>query len=130
MRVTIQTPSGPRQLPDHACCYCVSRHSPQYVHPLPFELPDGTEMWLCPNTHHQANTLLKIYQQLGTPPGHSTQKRFTVFVQRLIRMWWEEHQEQQRLGDEAREEERQRAEEREQDEAAMEAFERVRRAVE
>lgn len=90
MRVTIQTPSGPRQIPDWAACHCVSRHTPSYAHPMPFVLPDSTEMWLCPNTHHQATTLLKVYRDLNGPPDFKTQLNFTVFVRGLIKLFWQQ----------------------------------------
>lgn len=90
MKVTIQTPDGPRLLPDWAACHCVSRHSPSYIHPYPFALPNGTELWLCPNTYHQANTLLKLYTGLDGPPEKRVCAKFNYFVRSLITYYWEQ----------------------------------------
>lgn len=90
MKVTIQTPEGPRLLPDWAKCHCVTRHSPNYIHPYPFALPDGTELWLCPNTFHQANTLLKLYTSLDGPPAKMVNVKFNYFVRSLLTYYWQQ----------------------------------------
>lgn len=86
MKKIIQTPDGPRSVPDWAKCYCVTRHSPQYIHPYPFALPSGDELWLCPNTYHQARTLLSLYQKYDGPPRSAW--TFNYFVRSLITMYW------------------------------------------
>lgn len=89
MRRVIQTPNGPRGIPDWAKCYCVSRHMPIYLHPLPWELPDGTEMWLCPNTHHQVTTLWKMYEKVDGPPALGNHNPFALFAVRFCRFAWQ-----------------------------------------
>lgn len=90
MRVTINTPVGPRYLPEWAKCYCVTRHTPAYIHPYPFALPDGREIWLCPNTYHQITQLVKLYEKYSAPPGYKTKAKYTVFAQRLAKMYWDQ----------------------------------------
>ncbi len=90
MRTTIQTPDGPRQIPDWANCYCVSDHRPNFIHPYPFALPNGDELWLCPNTLHQAKTLLNLYVQLDGPPNGITAAKFNYFVRQLITLYWQQ----------------------------------------
>lgn len=77
-----------RVLPEHARCYCVQRHTPKYIHPLPFSLPDGTELWLCPTTHHAISTLLKIYKKVDGVPHYTTEQQFTYFVRSLAKEYW------------------------------------------
>ena len=88
MKTTINTPSGPRVIPDWAKCHCVSKHRPAYIHPYPFALPDGDELWLCPNTYHQVTTLLNMYKALDGPPKPMTAAKFNYFVRQLITMYW------------------------------------------
>lgn len=90
MKTTINTPEGPRLIPEWAKCHCVTRHSPNYIHPYPFALPDGTELWLCPNTYHQANTLLKLYKSLDGPPIAATTVKFNYFVRSLLTYYWQQ----------------------------------------
>lgn len=90
MKITIQSPDGPRLLPDWAKCHCVTRHSPNYIHPYPFALPNGIEMWLCPNTFHQANTLLKLYNSLDGPPAKTVCVKFNYFVRSLLTYYWQQ----------------------------------------
>lgn len=95
MKTTIQTPTGPRSVPDWAKCHCVSRHSPNYIHPYPFALPSGDELWLCPNTYHQATTLLTIYKKQDGPPVPREFVRFNYFVRQLIKLYWQQILEEQ-----------------------------------
>lgn len=88
MKTVINTPKGPRTLPEWAKCHCVSRHTPVYIHPLPFALPSGEELWLCPNTFSQANTLLGLYTKLSGPPSADTLVQFSQFTRSLIRLYW------------------------------------------
>lgn len=88
MKITVKTPSGPRVVPDWAMCYCVSKHRPAYIHPYPFALPNGDELWLCPNTYHQATTLLGMYVSLDGRPKPLTLVKFNYFVRELITMYW------------------------------------------
>ncbi len=95
MRLTIQTPNGSRAVPDWAKCHCVSRHSPNYIHPYPFALPSGDELWLCPNTYHQAMTLLSMYKKLDGPPARRDVCKFNYFVRQLIKLYWQQILEEQ-----------------------------------
>lgn len=90
MKITVQTPDGPRTVPDWASCYCVSGHRPSYIHPYPFALPSGDELWLCPNTYHQTNTLLNLYKNLDGPPTGVTAAKFNYFVRSLITLYWQQ----------------------------------------
>lgn len=90
MKVKVQTPDGPRLVPHWAKCHCVSRHSPNYIHPYPFALPSGVELWLCPNTYHQANTLLKLYTSLDGPPAKNVAIKFNYFVRSLLTYYWQQ----------------------------------------
>lgn len=87
---TINTPEGKRNIPDWAekGCMCVKNHRPMYVHTYPFALYNGAELWLCPNTYHQATTLLKIYQKLNGPPATPILCDFGYFPRGLIEMYW------------------------------------------
>lgn len=108
MKIKISLPDGTqRTLPDHAKCYCVTRHTPQPFHPLPYALPDGTELWLCPTTHHAATTLFKMYKKLGTCPNYRLEQKFTYFVRSLVKEHWYQHaqlQEDKEVQDEGMEE--------------------------
>lgn len=95
MKTTINTPSGPRNIPDWAQCHCVSRHSPNYIHPYPFALPSGDELWLCPNTYHQATTLLAIYKKQDGPPAKREAIKFNYFVRSLIKLYWQQVMDEQ-----------------------------------
>lgn len=89
MRVKVTMPDGTeRLLPDYATCYCCVRHTPKYFHPLPFGLPDGTELWLCPTTHHAVHSLLKIYRKVQGVPNYKTEITFTYFVRSLAKEYW------------------------------------------
>lgn len=90
MKITIQTKQGPRTIPDWAKCYCVTRHTPNYIHPYPFALPNGEELWLCPNTYHQATTLKSLYEKLNAPPTGVEHAKFNYFVRALMRMYWQQ----------------------------------------
>lgn len=90
MRTTIKTPKGVRVIPDWAKCHCVSKHRPAYIHPYPFALPSGDELWLCPNTYHQATTLLNMYTSLDGPPKPLTVVKFNYFVRELITLYWQQ----------------------------------------
>lgn len=97
MRTVIQTPNGPRTVPDWARCYCVSRHTPTYIHPMPWSLPDGTELWLCPNTHHMVSTLWALYQKVGGHPKLGKgQRGFSHVVIRICNMAWVQKGQQER----------------------------------
>lgn len=84
----IKTPEGDRIIPVWAKCYCVTRHTPTYIHPYPFALPDGRELWLCPNTFHQATTLRNIYTSLNGPPK-GLYNQYSSFVRQLVKMYWQ-----------------------------------------
>jgi hypothetical protein len=63
------------------------------VHPYPFALPSGEELWLCPNTFHQANTLLELYKKFDGPPRSAY--TFNYFVRSLITLYWSQVLEEQ-----------------------------------
>lgn len=129
MKAIIQTPDGPRAVPDWARCHCCSRHTPMYVNPLPWALPEGDELWLCPNTHHQISTLWKLYLKLDGPPNGITEMKFTFFVKQLGRYAW---QQQLRLNQDfsASEEHREAVEAaRDEDDRLQKLFQKVRRAL-
>lgn len=87
--IRITTSEGARIVPEWAKCYCVARHTPTYIHPYPFALPDGREIWLCPNTYHQATTLRGIYLKLNGPPKGQL-REYSSFVKRLLKMYWQQ----------------------------------------
>lgn len=66
-----------------------------YVHPYPFAMYDGIELWLCPNTFHQANLLLKLYKQLNGPPDAETLRSFGFFPRGLVELYWQQVMEAQ-----------------------------------
>lgn len=88
-QMVINTPQGKRVVPPWSKCYCVTRHTPTYLHPYPFALPDGRELWLCPNTYHQANTLLGLYRKLNAPPTGEQLRQYTTFVKNLLKLYWQ-----------------------------------------
>lgn len=67
-------------------CYCVSRHVPTYAYVLPWTLPDGHILYLCPNTHHSTGTLLKIMKEIGGKPPPQVLYMFSVVATRLAIM--------------------------------------------
>lgn len=89
MKTTIRTADGVREIPSWATCYCVTRHTPKYIHPYPFVLPNGVEMWLCPNSHHQASTLLSLYNKHDGPPVRKIHEEFNYFVRELLKYYWQ-----------------------------------------
>lgn len=89
MKATISTPSGTRQVPDWAKCYCVVRHQPKYLHPYPFELPDGSEIWLCPNTFHQATMFKKKMLDSNMPLDLQNYPGVPTFVVNLMKHMWQ-----------------------------------------
>lgn len=94
MRVKLRLPDGSfREIPEWAKCYCVTRHTPHYINPMPFVIADGTELWLCPNTHHQATTLMKLYKKFNGPPDLKTNNKFNFFVRQLLTLHWRLHME-------------------------------------
>lgn len=90
MKRVINTPEGPRTLPDWAQCYCVTRHTPTYINPLPFGLPNGDELWLCPNSYSQAMLLKSLYKKLNGRPELKVINKFSLFVQNLIALCWQQ----------------------------------------
>lgn len=91
MKRVINTPTGLRTLPDWSKCYCVTRHTPTYINPLPFELPSGDELWLCPNSYSQAMLLKSLYKKLNGRPEAKVVNKFSLFVQNLIALCWQQH---------------------------------------
>lgn len=73
-------------VPKWAKCYCCARHTPKYIHVLPYELPDGTVMYFCPGTHHMLTVLVGIYRDCNWDEKaipHKIRRKFTVPVRRL-----------------------------------------------
>ena len=81
---------GGHKIPEWAKCYCVKRHFPTYMHVLPFEMPGGDLLYLCPASHHSLTVFLQICEQLGGPPapGSVTYSSFPIVVRRLGQMIW------------------------------------------
>lgn len=77
---------GDRAVPPGTECLCVSRHVPTYAHVLPYELPDGYLLYLCPNTFHAVKTLVGIYEQVEGLPPHEMTSVFSVVAQRLAKL--------------------------------------------
>lgn len=75
-------------IPDWAKCYCVARHFPTYAHPLPYEMPDGGILYLCPATHHSLGVYLKMCDELGGPPAITRTTGYGLVVQRLGHLIW------------------------------------------
>ncbi len=90
----INTPDGPRTVPEWAFCHCVTTHRPRYLHPYPFALPSGDELWLCPASYHQATTLLNMYLSLDGPPSTEALGSFNYFPRNLIKLCWQQIMEQ------------------------------------
>jgi hypothetical protein len=85
------------EIPEWAQCYCCTRHVPMYTHPIPFFVPDGQVLYLCPTTHHSVNMLLKIYNQLGGKPELRMLNKFNHFSQRLAKLCWYIEQEDKKF---------------------------------
>jgi hypothetical protein len=83
-RVTV----GGHEIPDWARCYCVTRHVPTYPYPLPYFLPDGNVLYLCPNMHLSVTALLQTYEALGGRPDRELLEEYPKSTQRLVRMLW------------------------------------------
>jgi hypothetical protein len=79
------------EIPEWAQCYCVVQHRPGYIHPIPFELPDGRVLYLCANSHHQVTTLYNMYLEVGGAPQPEIRGKFNVFSQRLARVAFQMH---------------------------------------
>lgn len=82
--ITIQTPGGPHRIPDYARCYCTTRHTPKYMHTLPYELPDGKIMYFCPTTHHSVTLLVNEWRKYGEKPPNYV--NFTQPVRRMAKL--------------------------------------------
>lgn len=89
MKLVIQTPKGPRTLPEWAKCHCVVHHIPSYIHPVPFQLPTGEELWLCPNMYSQVSMLIAAYWKLDGEPEHKVINRFSVFARKCAAWCWQ-----------------------------------------
>lgn len=89
---TIQTPRGPRIIPEDAKCECVAKHLPMVLYPYPFVMPDGSELWLCPTTLNHVTTLIGMYKQFWGPPDSESVKKFTFYTRRLVSRYWELYQ--------------------------------------
>lgn len=86
----VNTPAGPRVVPEDAKCTCVVDHRPNYVHPLPFALPNGQEYWLCPTSFYQARALLDLYRKLDNPPEYAARREFGVYVCKIVARYWQQ----------------------------------------
>lgn len=75
-------------IPDWARCYCVARHFPAYAHVLPYEMPGGDVIYLCPTSHHGLGVYLKVCQAQGGPPPFSSNLPYGSVVQRLGQLVW------------------------------------------
>lgn len=74
------------EIPEWAECHCVVLHRPKYIHPIPYEMPDGNIMYFCPNTHHQVTTLVGLYKELGGTPPLEVLRHFNTVAQRMSKM--------------------------------------------
>lgn len=75
-------------IPEWAKCYCVARHFPAYAHVLPYEMPEGDILYLCPATHHGLHAYLKFCQEAGGPPPFNATNPYSYVVQRLGALIW------------------------------------------
>jgi len=88
MRNTRVTVAG-HTIPEWAKCYCVARHFPTYAHVLPYEMPEGDIIYLCPTTHHALTIYLKQCEELGgPPPSKGRPAGWPIVVQRLGTLIW------------------------------------------
>lgn len=128
MKRVINTPDGLRTIPDWSKCYCVQRHTPTYIHPLPFSLPQGEELWLCPNAYSQAQTLLGLYERLEGPPEDKVIVQFSPFTRNLIRYYWNQVLNERREADFIKEWEVQHKRELDAEKEFMRLVSRIRKA--
>lgn len=84
MSVTIQG----HEIPAWAKCYCVKKHMPTYLHLLPYEMPGGNVLYLCPASHHALTVYMKLCEQLGGAPKFDTTMSCPYIIQRLGRLLW------------------------------------------
>lgn len=75
-------------IPSWAKCYCAHRHIPTYIYPIPYEMPGGDFIYLCPNTHHGLTTFLKMCDELGCIPSERELKDWGFVVKRLGQLIW------------------------------------------
>lgn len=128
MKRVINTPEGLRTLPEWATCYCVKRHTPTYIHPLPFSLPQGEELWLCPNTYSQVQSLLGLYEKLDGPPNDKVIVKFSPFARNLIRLYWNQVLNNRRNEEYLRDWEEKHRKELDAEKAFMRMVSRIKRA--
>lgn len=79
------------EVPEYAQCYCVVSHRPMYLHPIPFEMPDGRVLWMCANSHHQVTTLYNMYLEVGGVPDWQIRNYFNGFAQKTAKMAYQMH---------------------------------------
>lgn len=79
---------GGHEIPSWAKCYCVKRHIPSYAHVLPYEMPGGNTLYLCPTSHHSLTVFLKFCKQNGGVPVFDNKLGFPLIVQKLGRLIW------------------------------------------
>lgn len=72
-----------RDIPADAECFCTTRHHPAYPYPLPYDLPDGTTIWLCPNTFYGALSCLELYRRTNGALGLKVRAAYGVTARRL-----------------------------------------------
>ena len=106
----------------------MTRHTPTYIHPLPFSLPTGEELWLCPNTYSQAATLLGVYRSLDGPPNAETLWKFSLFTRNLIKLYWKYELEDRREAEYIEEWQKNHQKEVDEEKKFMDLVKRIRRA--
>jgi hypothetical protein len=79
-----------REVPADATCPCVKNHNPQTNKLLPWDMPRGQTIWVCPTTYYCLSELLALYKQLRGKPEARILMHYPLFTRRLIALYLEE----------------------------------------
>jgi hypothetical protein len=79
-----------REVPAGVSCQCVKNHNPQTDKLLPWELPKGTTMWLCPTTWYCVNELFAVFAEIGGEPIPKILAHYPLFARRLVKLHWQQ----------------------------------------
>jgi hypothetical protein len=76
------------RIPAGTKCYCVVNHYPAYAHVLPYELPNGQILYLCPTSHQALTLYMALAEQNNGVPVFDNKNGWSLVVQRLGQLLW------------------------------------------
>lgn len=88
----VQTPSGPQEVPDGTECLCVQRHKPNPSMLMPFPMPRGYTIWMCPNTFLWMRDMVQKTKDIQAVPLINPEGGRHPNRYKWLQRWWVEHQ--------------------------------------